>query len=413
MRGDCVRTFMPAATVVVQEAGNPLRPSISTRHRRQEPKAFRVSVAQSFGIWPPASAAARMTEVPAGTVTVAAVDFERHRLVRRGGRRAKVIMVNRVHVSFRWPASPEVFAEMLHRAQHREGRHAPEAAQRRLQHRIAEFLDERKIAFRVDSAGNIRRAPRRPRTDPMRQGVHLPQDSMRAELHRVARHREHVHRVVEGHDAAVPEHRADRRERLVFERRVELRFRQVGAERPADLDRADRPAARGAAAVVVQQFAHRQAEGALDQPAAAHVAGELQRQRAARLRLAEIPVRRRACREHHRHRRERHDVVDDGRRAEQALLRRQRRAHADLAAAALEAFQHRGLFAADVGAGAEPQLDVERLLAAADVGAEVTRPCAPARSRRVMRGRRAGTRRAGRCSRASRRPRRPRWSCPR
>ena len=71
MRGERVRTFMPGATVVVQEAGKPLRPSISTRHRRQEPKDFSESVAQSFGIWVSASAAARMTEVPAGTVTVA------------------------------------------------------------------------------------------------------------------------------------------------------------------------------------------------------------------------------------------------------------------------------------------------------------------------------------------------------
>ena len=62
---------MPGATVVVQEAGKPLRPSISTRQRRQEPKAFSVSVAHSFGICVSASAAARMTEVPAGTVTVA------------------------------------------------------------------------------------------------------------------------------------------------------------------------------------------------------------------------------------------------------------------------------------------------------------------------------------------------------
>ena len=64
-----VRTFMPAATSVVQEAGKPLRPSISTRHTRQEPKAFSVSVAQSFGMSPPAIAAARMMDVPAGTVT--------------------------------------------------------------------------------------------------------------------------------------------------------------------------------------------------------------------------------------------------------------------------------------------------------------------------------------------------------
>ena len=50
-------------------------------------------------------------------------------------------------------------------------------------------------------------------------------------------------RVVEDDDAAVAEHGADGGEGLVVERRVELRLRQVGAERTADLHRADRPAA--------------------------------------------------------------------------------------------------------------------------------------------------------------------------
>ena len=57
------------ATGVVHEAGVPLRPSISTRHRRQEPNASRLSVAQSFGICVPTSIAARMIDVPSGTVT--------------------------------------------------------------------------------------------------------------------------------------------------------------------------------------------------------------------------------------------------------------------------------------------------------------------------------------------------------
>ena len=54
---------------VVHEAGVPLRPSISTRHSRQEPKGSSESVAHSFGMSTPASAAARMTDVPAGTLT--------------------------------------------------------------------------------------------------------------------------------------------------------------------------------------------------------------------------------------------------------------------------------------------------------------------------------------------------------
>ena len=65
----CVRTFIPSATGVVQEAGKPFMPSICTRHIRHEPNASSCSVAQSFGIAISDSAAARMTEVPSGTVT--------------------------------------------------------------------------------------------------------------------------------------------------------------------------------------------------------------------------------------------------------------------------------------------------------------------------------------------------------
>ena len=64
-----VMTDMPGATSVVQLAGNPALPSISTRHMRQDPKAFSVSDAQSFGILTPICAAARITDVPSGTIT--------------------------------------------------------------------------------------------------------------------------------------------------------------------------------------------------------------------------------------------------------------------------------------------------------------------------------------------------------
>lgn len=65
-----VWTTMPSATGVVHEAGVPARPWISTRQRRQEPNASSMPVAQSFGICVPMSMAARMMEVPSGTVTV-------------------------------------------------------------------------------------------------------------------------------------------------------------------------------------------------------------------------------------------------------------------------------------------------------------------------------------------------------
>jgi hypothetical protein len=60
---------MPSSAGVVQEAGVPRRPSISTRQIRQEPKGSRESVAQSLGIFVPIVMAAAMTEAPAGTRT--------------------------------------------------------------------------------------------------------------------------------------------------------------------------------------------------------------------------------------------------------------------------------------------------------------------------------------------------------
>src|ERR1700722_11511129 len=69
-RGVLVRTIIPASAGVVQEAGVPFRPSISTRHRRQEPKASTLSVAHSLGIGLSIIAAAAITEVPGGTLTL-------------------------------------------------------------------------------------------------------------------------------------------------------------------------------------------------------------------------------------------------------------------------------------------------------------------------------------------------------
>src|SRR5271170_976317 len=61
---------MPCSAGVVHEAGVPFRPSISTRHRRQDPKASRLSVAQSLGIGLSIRAAAAITDVRGGTLTL-------------------------------------------------------------------------------------------------------------------------------------------------------------------------------------------------------------------------------------------------------------------------------------------------------------------------------------------------------
>src|SRR5215831_18132353 len=121
------------------------------------------------------------------------------------------------------------------------------------------------------------------------------------------------------------------------------------------------PAAGRTTAEVVDQLAQRDAERLLDQAAARDVAGELERQRAARPAHAVVGVEPRAAVEDDRDRGQGDHVVDHGRLAEQPGDRGQRRLGAHHAALALEAVEHRGLLAADVRAGAAPDVELERL----------------------------------------------------
>ena len=93
-----------------------------------------------------------------------------------------------------------------------------------------------------------------PRTEPMRQGVHLPQDSIAQNSIAKRACSRHVDRVVEHHDAAMADQAVPRGEGFVVERRVEQRAREIGAERAADLHRAHRPAGGRAAADIVDQI---------------------------------------------------------------------------------------------------------------------------------------------------------------
>jgi hypothetical protein len=78
-------------------------------------------------------------------------------------------------------------------------------------------------------------------------------------------------------------------------------------------------------------------------------------------------------------------------------MRRQRRLGAHDAALAFEAFQQRGLLAADVGAGADRALEIEARPEPQHVGAEQPAPVARAIAARIVR-RRAGIRSGCRCS---------------
>ena len=97
------------------------------------------------------------------------------------------------------------------------------------------------------------------------------------------------------------------------------------------------------------------------------VAGQLDRQGAARLAHAIVAVELRAAVKDDRHGGQGDHVVDDRRLAEQAGDGRQRRLEAHHAALAFQAFQQRGFLAADVGAGPLAHFEFERLAAAQHV----------------------------------------------
>src|SRR5262245_54863397 len=128
---------MPVSAGVVHEAGKPRRPSISTRHRRQEPKGSRLSVAQSFGTFTSAFIAARMIEVPAGTVTcwpsISSVT-------------CCAVFLSGVPKSVGARlATGEVLLEVLERAHHGIGSHAAHRAERSGEHRFVQVLEERDV----------------------------------------------------------------------------------------------------------------------------------------------------------------------------------------------------------------------------------------------------------------------------
>ena len=139
---------MPAATGVVQEAGVPARPSISTRQSRQEPKLSSMSVAQSLGISVPISIAARMIEVPAGTVTgspsMVSVTVSS---AAEAGVPKSISRISVIATPLRLGRAParaaEVLGEVRERAHHRIWGEAAERTERAELHRVAEVLDQR------------------------------------------------------------------------------------------------------------------------------------------------------------------------------------------------------------------------------------------------------------------------------
>ena len=244
---------------------------------------------------------------------------------------------------------------------------------------------------RVDR--RVRRRPARSRssssrwrTVPTRQGTHWPHDSSRKNSAMRASASPRSARLVEHHDDAGAERGAGR------------------AASSKVSGRSSGPGRRSAGGAAEQH--------GLQRPSARHAAGERRAARAASRRTAPrraraarraptgrtaacpvepaVPVRgpRLAALEQDvEHVDQGLDVVDHGRLAEEADLRRERRLRARLAALAFDRVEERRLLAADVGAGAAADLDVEAEARSGDVVAEqagaarrVDRACASALS---------------------------------
>ncbi len=118
-----------------------------------------------------------------------------------------------------------------------------------------------------------------------------------------------------------------------------------------------RPGARPAGEL--EQRPHGDAERHLEKPRLRDRARDAEKLEPGRAFGAQRRPRRAAHREEQRHVGQGLDVVDHGRPAEEAELHRERRLRARLAAFAFDRVEQRGLFAADVGAAAPPQLELE------------------------------------------------------
>jgi hypothetical protein len=120
------------------------------------------------------------------------------------------------------------------------------------------------------------------------------------------------------------------------------------------------PAAAHAAGNALDQLAERNAHRLFDVAGLVHMAGDAEQLGAGVVRAGRCRRTRRRRGAGCRHHRDRFDVVDRGRAAIEADIGRERRLQPRLALLAFEAFEQRGLLAADIGAGAVMDVEVER-----------------------------------------------------
>ena len=258
-----------------------------------------------------------------------------------------------------WGAAVEVLGPVPDGAPHGHRGEAAHGAQRPLGHDLAQVVEQLEVALDVAAGDDRGRCVSTPRTAPIRQGVHLPHDStaQNSKAKRAIRAMSTVSSKTT--TPPWPSIASVSAKLLVVHRQVEAVRRQVRAQRTTDLDRPDRPAGARAAAVALDQLAERDARTAARRSRRGRCCPPAGRPGCRGTGRAERGVRLRRRRRGSSAPRERQHVVDDGRLAEQALERRDRRLGPHLAALALEALEHRGLLAADVGACPDAHVEVE------------------------------------------------------
>src|SRR3954452_21946971 len=217
-----------------------------------------MSVAQSFGIWWPGSIAARMIEVPSGTVTwlpsmvsvTIVSDLERG--VPKSISSIRDIVVLLFRSLKRGRRRDEILPEVLQCAEHGVGREAAECAELAELHGVAEVFDEREIFGDALAAHDLLDSfDATGRADPARRALATGFDG--AEFHCEACLLAHVDAVVEHDDTAVADQTVARGKSLVVERSVEQRAREIGPQGTADLHGANGATGERAAADVVDE----------------------------------------------------------------------------------------------------------------------------------------------------------------
>src|SRR5262245_14158209 len=172
------------------------------------------------------------------------------------------------------------------------------------------------------------------------------------------RHVAEIDAIVEQHHDAGADRRTRRARALDRERQIDLVRPDEDTGRAAEQDRLQRPSVAGTAGCL-DQLAKRDAERYLVQSWPRRAAGDAEQFRPGRCPGADSGKRGAASSHDVENVDERFDVVDDRRLAEQSRLNGKRRLVSRLASEALDGVEQRGFLAANVGAAASSQFDIE------------------------------------------------------